>query len=369
MTYSISWIRTRTICVLMYINVFIAFPVQAVSEPTTSSNGLLVDMSDVSGKVFVLDVTKDGVVSHDLFGDSSVVWIALNDAGQAVCRLASHDAKTLTLVDFSNGTTTSLVVAVSTLGLSDLKGSLSPDGKRFCFRKVQSETAGIEILHLVDGRSETVFVTNGPVSPPSWAPNGDAIAYYYGNTNALVDDGFLVGVSEQTPSGWRHITVAPQSKRCHRSPSRERAPIWGPSGQELVFVARYQDAEKGPQTYLVSRDGTGLVWIAGFDSSPSRSSFLNAITFGEPEQGMFAYEPNGTPPRSVFSRKGLYSPLISHDGKLVAYSDFDGVIYIANADGTRTRKVMDTGRAVQSACFTWLFKFRIPDPQEIEVSP
>jgi len=335
--------------------VLCSFMPAAVIGEMAPANTLLIDLSGagIHGKAYSVTICGKETQARDLFGPAKVKWISLNASGQAACLFESRKDKRgalrmVRLDDTSDGAAREVPEVPD-----DPRGALSPDGRRLCHRVTEGNTVTIRILHLNSGQSEDVFAIEGLISPVSWSPDGKKIAYYFVPEEEFTDDSYRVSVSGRVGDQWKHKIVAGPSKACMRSAMRDLPPVWGPDGKVIVFEARYQDEERGAQTYLVRIDGTGLVRIAGHNSGPSSSPFHGGIAFSDSRQGVFVYNPNTRKKTKVLDKAGVFYPKFSKNGTLLAYSDSDGVIYVTNADGSSPREIMDTGYPVATRRFHW----------------
>ena len=351
----IALVTSRTpaaVCVYLSAVVCTATVWCMAEEPGAWHHALVVDTTDVDGKVHVVDSLADDPVVRELFPGSELVWITVNERGQALCARRSGTTTEVLFLE----TTDPSVDPVTITGLdlpTDVEGALSPDGRTLCVRRKRGEVNTIEVIDLASGEVERVFEAEGPLSPPSWSSDGMAIAYYFGPPEALINDGFEVGVSVRDDDKWKHTAVADPSKLCHRSPSRTRAPGWAYGGRAIIFEARYKDDEIGPQAYLVNIDGTGLTWLAAGGVQATDYAGKH-IVCARPEEGIFLRHADTGEERQISLQKGAYAPRVSADGTFVAYSDSDGKIFVMESDGSRLRLAMSTGRGVPTWRFSWV---------------
>lgn len=319
------------------------------------SNRLIIDGSSYGKQIRTVCIMSSLTESVDIVtAKAKAKWITVNRKGDAVVCIPGGGTNEL-FCRFNEAGKISTPRITEAPGIAKgYSGNLSPDGSMLCFVRIDGRSIGV--INIADGQVANVFTADGPVSEASWSPDGKALAYYYGNTKSYMDDSFSVGISEQKASEWIHKTIAPESKPCHRSPTRIHAPLWGPSGKAIVFEARYKDEEKGPQTYLVDIDSRGLQWVTGaesYGSFPSSSALYNGIIYSEIDQGIFLYEIDSKKRRRLVEGKGLYCPVVSFDGALLAYSDERGAIHISAIDGSEDRIIFNSGAEIPVSRFYW----------------
>ena len=298
------------------------------------------------------EIPEKATTLCDLFGPGRVCWFMGNLTGEAICSLRVGEETIVLRLNALGRQRGPMLVDPSKIPAHPY-GDLSPDGNKLCFLTVQGRKNTLEVLDLSTGRLEKVMTVDGPTSPLSWSPDGKSIAYYFGTKESSKYDGYSVGVSELEAGQWNHTVIAPPSKPFSRSPMRPDAPVWGPEGKTLFFRARYQDQEVGPQWYTVSRDGSGLTHMGGGVSRPSCFR-QEGVTYAVRKEGVFLRESRTGTVRKLFARKDVYSPKLSPDGKLIAYSDYHGTIFVARSDGSSPRKIMDTRGHLPAPPFYWV---------------
>ncbi len=325
------------------------------AQPTEAAQTLVIDATRTQRKVYLCEISHERLLVKDVFGEQRIRWIAANSRGQAIYAHSEPAGSAVWRMDLM-GVVAPIPIEDPSKLPAEPDADLSPDGTRLCFRRTDTDdpTSSIEVLDINVGDIDEVFSADGLVSPPSWSPDGMSVAYYFGDKTAAVDDSFSVGISEPAGNGWNHRMVAPPSKLASRSPIRPKAPLWGPHGKTLVFQARYREDERGLQVYMVSTDGNDLVRLCDPAGTPSSHS-AGKILYSEPKEGVFWVDPNKREATKLFIKKGVFYPKLSPDGKLVAYSDSEGVIFVVDPDGSNPRKIVDTANAVPLGEFYWLF--------------
>lgn len=317
---------------------------------------LVVDMSEMKGKAYVVSFQDGRPSIAELLPDTRLKWMIGCGRRRLLCSAANGGKNEMISMDIGSAERSSLGGVPRALPDTP-EGDVSPDGKRMCFRWMRSGKEGISVMEIETGRIEEVFSSTGPVSPPSWSPGGTAVAYYFGTEQSYADDGFQVAISDRLDdkAAWEQRVVGPASKKGSRSPSRTSAPIWACNGAFLVFQARYHSEEVGLQTYAVRSNGRDLIRIGGPASRPSAHPDGKSVVCVSVGDGrVFAYDLESRTERLLFRREGAHSVKISPDGKNAAYSDTQGRVIVANADGSQPRVVLETGQAVVKEEFCWV---------------
>lgn len=345
----VTWIAICTIALLFLINTSGA---GAESEGQTET--LVVNALTMYSKVYQVKISADDISISDSFSNTQIQWVIVNSKGKAVYFYYSPAEQSgVRYVNILSGAADRATLDMPNLPL-DLKGDLSPDGSKLCFLREEGQRNIIEVLDIASGNFEEVIAVEGLKSPPSWSPDGISIAYYLGNKQSHIDDSFCVGISQFTKEGWEHRVVAPPSKLAMRSPTRRRAPLWGPNGKVIVFRARYQDDEQGFSIYMVGTDGTGLVRITDTDCEPSSSSGSDGVLYALPKEGIFLFDVNAKTATKLFDKKGVFCPQLSPNGNFIAYSDINGIVHVVSPKGLNPRRIMDVGNKLVTRDFCWV---------------
>jgi hypothetical protein len=198
---------------------------------------LVIDPQPGPSAVYRAVVSGEAASAEPLFDGAKIRWLVCNARGDALACVWQDDRWQLRLLDIQTGVSVSVPWDTELLP-SEVNGDLSPNGRTLCFVIYpRTMDEAIAVLDLTTGEIETVTIGNGPgtLSPPSWSPIGQAIAYYHGDRNANSDDSFSVRISARTQDEWVHTTVAPASMLGMRSPARQRAPVWSRNGECVVL--------------------------------------------------------------------------------------------------------------------------------------
>ena len=345
--------RTQKTCLFGVWFTMLTFCSATHSASPGAPQAILIDDTPTSGKVYLVRVDED-VSVVDLWGGAQARWIITNRFGRLAYGLHGRPNATVSQLDGLERMTES--VPIDSAKLPPIpEGDISPDGAKLCFRSVVDGEYVVQVLDLATGNVDVVTSADGPISPPVWSPDGESIAYYVGTPESPVHDDFSVAISRQSGKNWRRTVVAPPSKLSRRGLKRRDAPpIWGPRGMTLVFEARYRDEERGPQWYTVTKTGDGLTWIGDIYSTPSCFPGHSGTVFTRRDEGVFLLESQTGKVSECFANKDAYFPKLSPDGKLIAYSNDDGVLFVANSDGSDARIIRDMRTNVMYGRFRWV---------------
>jgi len=220
----------------------------------------------------------------------------------------------------------------------------SPDGKRLAFASTEGGSAQLWVRWMNGG--EAVRLTGLPTSPSSiaWSPDGRSIAY----TMLVKDEGPKFGAAPANkPEGakWaepleiRDLLTYRADGEGYVEPGFEKiflVPATGGSPRQLTF-GPYHDT--GPVSW--SRDGRTLYFSAN-----RRADWENDPV----ESEVYALDVTGGQVTQLTDRNGPdASPLVSPDGRLIAYVGFDDAgrayennsLYVMNRDGSGRRNLTE----------------------------
>ena len=160
---------------------------------------------------------------------------------------------------------------------NDITPTLSPDGQRVAFASNRSGYWDLYLLDLPSGQVTRLTDTLAYEAAPSWAPDGQWLAYesYQG---------------EQLEILIQSISAPAEPIRLTDYPGADHSPAWSPRGRQIAFVS--------------NRSGEAEIWLADLDQAAD-TRFTN-----------LSHNPLG----------GEYHPAWSPDGSALAWSsDLDGV--------------------------------------------
>jgi TolB protein len=166
-------------------------------------------------------------------------------------------------------------------------------------------------------------------------------------------DGTIAYASSQSGS-LNVYTCAPDGSRRRQltfSKGTDTAPSWSPNGYQIAFTS---DRAGGPQIYIMDATGSNqrrVTFEGRYNDAPAWSPKGDKIAYasqGENYQfNIWTVSPDGSEAKMVAGLPGLSeSPTWSPDGSLIAFVNTNGGrsdIYIVKHDGTRLRKITNTG--------------------------
>ena len=194
------------------------------------------------------DGTEMRRLTTDREPDLAPQWTSDGRIAFTHCRLRGHQLPECSLeVVEADGTGRETIVA--DLGFS-FGTSLSPDGSRVAYAKLDERLHAQLVVREVDGTEELALGTGWS---PRWSPDGDRLVFLTDRDRhgrCLFHDcaGFApeVYVMDSDGGGLRRLT---------RDRASEAAPAWTPDGTKIVF-SRIADEEGDHDLYLVNADGT-----------------------------------------------------------------------------------------------------------------
>lgn len=167
----------------------------------------------------------------------------------------------------------------------------------------------LQIADADGGNAQTAFASTEPIISPTWAPDGNRIAY--------------VSFQTKKPIVYVHDLAAGRRHVAANFKGSNSAPAWSPDGKRLAVVLT---KDGGSQLYLVNADGSGVTRLAssaGIDTEPSFSPDGQYIYFtsdrgGSPQIYRIPAS-GGDAQRVTFEGNYNTSPHIAPDGKSMAF--------------------------------------------------
>jgi hypothetical protein len=319
---------------------------------------LVIDPQPGPSAVYRAVATGNAVSVELLFDGAKMRWLVYNARGDALGCVYLDERWRLRLLDLRTGSDVSPTWDMEPIP-SELQGELSPDGQTVCFvqnRHTSDEAIGV--LDMATGEIEAVTVGNGPgtLSPPSWSPNGRAIAYYYGYRNATSDDGYSVWTSARTQDEWVHTTVAPASLLGMRSPARRRAPVWSRNGKCVVLEARYREDERGHHVYAVDRDGGNLQSLEDLIGPCQAFAHSGGLVWGQAQDGLVGLDVETGTTVTLPLETAAAGPKFSPGGRFVVYWR-DATVWLAETwNMSAPRKILSSDPMIHGDDYFWVGK-------------
>ena len=215
----------------------------------------------------------------------------------------------------------------------------SPDGSRLAY--VAAEGGGPQLYVRWMSSGESARITGLPDSPDSiaWSPDGRRIAY----SMFVPDEGTRLGSAPPKPEGAKWAD--PLEVIDAVTYRFDGAGYFKPGYQQIFWVPA-DGGSPAQLTFGSTNAGAQVSW------TPDSRAVLFSANLGKnwerdpQESEIYRLSIDGGAPMALTSRKGPdNSPVVSPDGRLVAYTGFDDVsrsnqdqkLYVMNLDGSGKR--------------------------------
>jgi TolB protein len=220
----------------------------------------------------------------------------------------------------------------------------SPSGGKIAFTSYMRGTPDLYVTKAGGGRPVRLARYSGMNTGAAWSPDGSKIALTLSK-----DDNpeiYIIGASD-----------GKVIKRLTNNRHIDTSPAWSPDGSEIAFVS---NREGSPQIYVMNADGSNqrkVSSVGKFNQTPSWSPRKGArvIAYTARDDASGRYDivtidlANGNKMVRVTQGQGNNEePTWSPNGRVLAFasSRSGGTgIYLANADGTGTQRLVYKGAA------------------------
>ena len=277
--------------------------------------------------LFDLEVATDPQISPD--GRTIAYVRKSNDI------MTDKARNTIWLVDVATGQQRPLLAGSG----SYLSPRWSPDGARLAYIAAEGGSPQLYVRWM--GSGESARITGLPDSPDSiaWSPDGRRIAY----SMFVPDEGTRLGSAPSKPEGAKWAD--PLQVIDAVTYRFDGAGYFTPGYQQIFWVP----SDGGSPTQLTfgpTNAGAQVSW------TPDSRSVLFSANLGKnwerdpQESDIYRLSIDGGTPTRLTSRKGPdNSPIVSPDGRLVAYTGYDDAsrsnqdqkLYVMNLDGSAQR--------------------------------
>ncbi len=315
----------------------------------------VVDDPRASRVVSVLSASSERPVLKKLA--EGVRWFDIARSGRFLMKDHAHEW-------FTGEVTSSLSIRKQSLcavpnNITGTVAAISPDGTKIAWITTDTGKMSLIVKLYKDQSSKVLyhFSTNGIISAPAWSPDGKRIAFYYGPLEAMYKDGFSLMLLDFTLELIHPKEIAPPSLWTRLSPIRPTPPSWAPDGKNILFEARYHEAESPGRYYVVSHDAQRLV-SSPFGTWSQDGKHIYTLRPGTTNSGVFVMsEINVLSENNIRDRHHLlltgYPSVaaISPSGQKIAYVS-ERQIYLLD---TTTGGATSYGAGTALARLIWIY--------------
>ncbi|HUW18728.1 MAG TPA: hypothetical protein VMW16_05455 [Sedimentisphaerales bacterium] len=338
--------------------VFVVFfliicPQSVASSSLIQRDNFLVDCSDSTGKIVNVLCNDDNIWSS----------IALDDAEFFECVPEGYFIYKNVEGEWYTGNIkspeTKLKINTSLIPQNVIYAAVSHNGKRIIWVTHKENQSSLILTEIPSGKSNSLVSKQGYICVPSWSPDNLHIAYYYGPSNAISQDGYSLMIIEAEETGPKEKQAAPPSLWTKLSPSRTSPPRWSPDGSMILFEGRYDDNKPFTIKCLVGIDGENLRKTVG-DSWSQDSKYLFTVHTTDTSVVEHQLRFGSVPVTSKEMKVDVWQHSLpkeslnlswSDDGHHIVFSTFDNNCYIMETKTGRQRKFFQSDGPCK---FYWL---------------
>jgi len=323
------------------------------SNNSTEKRSFVVDCSQSTGKIINVWFNNENIWSNIAIDDAEFFecvfegyFIYRNEEGEWYTgNIKSHETK--------------LKINPSLIPQNVIYATISHKGQRIAWVTIDENESRLIITELLSGKSNTLSSKQGYICVPSWSPDNLHIAYYYGPTNAISQDGYSLMIIEDKKIEPKEKQIAPPSLWTKLSPSRTSPPRWSPDGSMILFEGRYDDNKPFTIKCLVSIDGENLRKTVG-DSWSQDSKYLFTVHTTDTSVVEHQFRLGSVPVTSKEMKVDVWQNSLpkeslnlswSDDGHHIVFSTFDNNCYIMETKTGRQRRFFQSDGPCK---FYWL---------------
>ena len=226
--------------------------------------------------------------------------------------------------------------------------SWAPDGNRLAYVSFERKKPVVYVQSLTSGARSAVANFSGSNSAPAWSPDGRRLAV------TLTKDGGSQIYSIPAEGG--------AATRLTHSAGIDTEPNWSPDGQWIIFTS---DRGGGPQVYRMSASGgqaQRLTFEGTYNVSPRHSPDGKSFTFVQRQGSRFglAVQDFATRQMQLLTDGGVdESPSFAPNGRMILYASEvrgRGILAAVSSDGRVKQRFSEGGGDVREPAWGPLIK-------------
>ncbi len=216
-------------------------------------------------------------------------------------------------------------------------------------------------LWVLDSSGAHALATGGTFSQPTWAPDGNSLAYVYRGTN-------FADIFVTDDQGQSQTRLTSSQSRILNDNDWNFRPAWSPDGKQIAYVSdkastfpvlSVMSAADGSGRHALATPGLQQQAVDAIAWAPDGSQL--AITlFNEPGPTQIALVPIGGPARQVGRvltelPGGALDPAWAPDGTWLAFAGRDGYAvetYVGRPDGSSVTRLTADGVLARSPAWS-----------------